>query len=176
MTRIRKIREILSALFMIALAALIIYSPSEGYYLIIVLLAVIFLMRGVSTLIYYITMARYMVGGRMILFSGIIMLDLGILTGTLTDVPHYYILLYLFAIHAFSGLVEILRAREAAGYGGSWKFKVFQGLTDILVATLCIINIRNMNAAAVIYAAGMIYSAVLRIMSVFRRTKFIYIQ
>ena len=177
MTKRHRINETVKGLILIALALVMIKSPKEGYPIIIFLFALYFSLKGIGTIIYYRTMARHMVGGRTSLYTGVIMLDLGILTFTLTEVPHYYILIYLIAIHAFSGAVEVLRASEEKRFGaGSWKLKLSHGVVNIVMAIVCIIFIRQMSVAVVIYGIGLIYSSVLRILSAFRRTKMVYIQ
>ena len=175
MTKLQRIRDILLGLIMIAIAGVMFLFQESVYWVIITVLSVIFTFEGLSTIIYYFTMARFMTGGRSILYKGVILLDFGILTGTLTDVPRIYILLYLVAIHAFSGAVELLRAREAASYGGSWKLKMFHGILDLSMALICIVFIRRLNIAVIVYASGLVYSAILRIVSACRRTKLIYI-
>ena len=110
MTKFTRIKEIIFGIATIACALLTMVAPSDGYDVIILILAVWLIIRGIRTLVYYFSMARFMVGGRSQLYSGVILLDFGILTATLTDVPHYYVLLYLIMMHAFSGLIEVLRA------------------------------------------------------------------
>ena len=162
---------------MLVSALVMITDPDNGYHLIIVLLSVVLVIRGATTLVFYFQMARFMVDGRTILYMSIIMLDFGILTYSLTDVPHYYVLLYLILMHAFTGLVEIMRANEVRRLGGrSWKLKFTHGIINIFMACICIVFMRHMKAAVLVYSLGLIYSAILRIISACRRTTFIYIQ
>ena len=122
-------------------------------------------------------MARHMAGGKMILIQGVILVDFAYFTGSLSNVPKVYILLYLIGIHAFWGAVEILRAMEAKNsVGGPWKLKFFHGLVNITLAILCVILIRKPNTVLLIYSLGLIYSAIVRIISSFRRTSFILIE
>ena len=177
MTKLQRIKEIGTGLVMLVAAIVMITEPDKGYQLIIVLLSALLVIKGAAALIFYFQMARFMVDGRTILYMSIIMLDFGILTYSLTDVPHYYILLYLILIHAFTGLVEILRVNEVRRLGGrSWKLKFTHGIINILIACICIIFMRHLKAAVFIYSLGLIYSAILRIISACRRTTFIYIQ
>ena len=177
MTKIQKIKEAAFGLISLAAAIIMMTDPSRGYDMIITLISIYLILRGLWRLIYYFQMARFMVGGRMTLYTGIIMFDFGILTRTLTDVPHYYVLVYLIAIHAFSGLVEILRVLEARRFGSrSWRLKLTHGIINILMAAACIVFIRNLRAAVFIYSLDLIYSGVMRIISACRRTVLIYIQ
>ena len=177
MTRFQKIRETVLGLIMIFAAVVMMLAPSEGYAVIILIIGVVYTLRGLSTVIYYFMMARFMVGGRSSLYAGIIMLDFGILTCSLTDVPHYYIFVYLIAIHGFSGIVEVLRSLEARRAGaGSWRLKMGHGLLNIAITVVCFVYIRQTNVAVFVYSLGLIYSGVLRIISSMRKTKMVYIQ
>ena len=176
MTKFQRVKEIVFGLIMIFLAYVMMRFPKEGYEFIIFIFAVYFTLTGIRNITYFVTMARYMVGGRTSLYNGIILLDLGILTRELTNVPHYYVLVYLIAIHAFSGAVEVLRALEAKRFGGSWKLKMGHGVVNILMALVCAVFIKYMNLAVIIYCIGLIYSSILRIISACRRTKLVYIQ
>ena len=177
MTKLRRIKEIFIGLIMIVIAVSLMISPGESYEDIIFLIASYFTLRGISSIVYYLTMTRHMVGGRTTLYIGVILLDLGLLTYTLTDVPHYFVLIYLVAIHAFSGAIEVLRAFETRRLGsGSWKLKMSHGFIDIIMAIICIVFLNRLSIAVIIYAIGLIYSSLLRIVSACRRTKLIYIQ
>lgn len=177
MTRFQKIREISIAVITALISAVIMTSPADGYLTVISILAVVFMARGVTNVIYYFTMARFMVGGRTSLYTGIILLDLGVITATLTDVPHYYILMYLIAIHAFSGAVKVLRALEARRlHAGSWKLKMGHGIFDIILVIVCLVFIKKMHVAVEIYCFGLVYSSIIRIISACRKTDIVYIQ
>ena len=176
MTRFQRAKEIIYALLIMIAAVAMIADPGEGYRIIIGIIGLYFTVLGIIRLYYYFTMARFMVGGRRSLYTGIIMFDFGLLAGTLTNVPHYYILLYLIGLHAFGGAVDILRSIESYRYKASWKLKMTHGLIDIMVAIVCVIFLKNINVAVFVYAMGLLYSAVLRIIGACRKTKFIYIQ
>jgi uncharacterized membrane protein HdeD (DUF308 family) len=176
MTKLQRVREIITGIITVLIALLMLLEPSEGYTAVIGILSLVYTVRGISMIIYYFTMARFMVGGRTALYIGIIMFDFGILTGTLTDVPHFYVLLYLIGIHAFSGAIEMMRASESRRYGGAWRLKLGHSIIDIIMALLCIVFLSRLSVAVIIYAIGLMYSSVLRIISACGRTKFVYIQ
>ena len=177
MTVVQRIKEFISGLIMIFGALVLMADPQTGYLLVVYLLAIILLIMGIRRLYYYFTMARYMVDGKESLYRGVILFDFGALTGSLTNIPKFYVLFYLIVIHAFSGLVEVLRAREARLQGApSWRFKLIHGMVDLLMAIVCIMFINEGIIAVLIYAIGLIYSGLIRIISAFRKTKFICIQ
>ena len=177
MTVMQRVKDVVAGLFMIFGALMLLTDPENGYLLVVYLLAFILLVMGIRRLYYYFTMARFMVDGKESLYVGVILFDFGALTGSLSDVPKFYVLFYLIGIHAFSGLVEILRAREARLQGASsWKLKLIHGMVDLLMAIICIMFINEGSIAVLIYAIGLIYSAVIKIISAFRKTRFVYIQ
>lgn len=177
MTMLQRLKEVAIGLSMIVVAIIMLISPNDGYELIISILTFWFVVKGISDLINYFTMSRFMVGGRMSLYMGILMLDFGLFTDAMTDIPHFYLMIYLVALHAFSGLVEVLRALEARRNGSSsYRLKLSHGALDLLMALCCIIFIRHLGIAVLIYSIGLIYSSVLRIISACRRTRLVYIQ
>jgi len=160
---------------MIVVALIFIVAPSdEAYVFVMAVLTTGLLIRGVRNIVFYFTMARHMVGGKMILAQGVIVLDFALLTGSMSDVPKIYILLYLVVLHAFSGIVEILRALEARRTVlGPWKMKFTHGIVDFLLAISCFVYIKQTHTALIIYSIGLLYSAVMRIANSLRRTTFI---
>ena len=176
MTKLKRIINITTSIFMILFGMLLIASPNDTYVLVILVLSLTFALIGLKDLIYYFTMARFMVNGRLILFKGVILLDFGLVSASLIDMPKIYLILYLVVIHAFSGVVEILRAKESKNYGSSWKLKLSHGIVNILLALCCMVFIKKTNIAIYIYAAGLIYSAAIRIITALRKTALIYIQ
>ena len=177
MSGFQRVWGVLIGLVMLAVAiAFIVYPSEEVYTLIVAILALGLAIAGIRDIIFYFGMARHMIGGKMILIQGAIIFDFAILTGALASVPKIYILLYLIGIHAFSGVVEILRAIEAKNsVEGPWKMKFGHGLVNLALAIACLIFIRNSNTAIMIYSIGLIYSAIMRIFNAFQRTSFILI-
>ncbi len=162
---------------MIVASVVMMYSPTDGYDTMILLLTLWFVVKGIGDLAYYFTMSRFMVSGRMNLYRGLLMLDFGIFTSAMTDIPHYYVLIYLISLHAFSGLVEVLRALEAKRGGApSWRLKCSHGVLNLLVAVCCIFYIRHMSFVVFVYCLGLIYSSILRIISACRKNRFAQIQ
>lgn len=178
MSEFQRVRKVLFGLCMLAVAILLIAFPSDEAYMVIVAILTIGLaIAGIKDIIFYFMMARHMIGGKMILIQGVIILDFAIITGSLANVPKIYILLYLIGVHAFSGVVEVLRAMESKkAVSGPWKMKFAHGLVNFALAIACLIFIRKSNTALLIYSLGLIYSAIVRIFSAFQRTSFILIE
>ncbi len=177
MTTLQRIRSIFIGLLMIGIAGLLIFYGEDGYDVVIFLLSTSLTFSAIRTLIHYFTMARYMVGGKTSLYRGVIMLDFAFVTGTLFDLPSYYILIYLIAIRAFSVVVEFLRANEAGKYGSkSWRGKVINGVVNIVIIIACIRFIDDTNIAVLIYSLGLLYDGVVSIGSAFKKSALVYIQ
>lgn len=178
MTLFQRIRDIVIGLVTMIIAIVFIVSPDDNAYLfVIAVLTTGLAIKGIKDIIFYFTMARHMVGGKMILIQGVIIFDLALITGSLSNVPKIYVLLYLIVIHAFSGVIEILRAVEARRtVSGPWRLKFSHGVIDFLMALSCFVFIRQTHTALIIYSMGLLYSAVMRIANSFRRTTFILIK
>ncbi|MCR5122817.1 MAG: hypothetical protein K6B74_10390 [Ruminococcus sp.] len=178
MTVFQRIQKIVFALLMLLSAAIVMEAPVDtALAMILLILAASNAADAVKDMIYYFTMARHMVGGKMILFKGVVMLDFALLTISLSNIPKSYILTYLVGVHAFSGAVEILRANESRKtVEGPWKMKFAHGLVNIALAALCLIFIKDLEVAVLIYSASLVYSAVLRIIIALRKTAFIVIE
>lgn len=149
----------------------------DGVSLIVFILAVSLILRGLRSLIYYLSMARFMVGGLAALLSGVFLIDLGILSLSLADEAQMFIFLYLAGWNAFSGLVSLLRAREAfLNKGRSWIMNALYGIVNIGILISCFIFWNSPATLASLYCAGLGYSGILRIINAFRRTEIVYIQ
>jgi uncharacterized membrane protein HdeD (DUF308 family) len=172
----QRIKGAFVGLVMIIAGIIFFLNPSESYPFITLILCLGLLYRGFQLLIFYFRMARFMVDGRSMLYRAIIMIDLGLFTGSLTKVPLIYVMLYLIAINMFSGGIEILRALEAKKYGSAWKMTLVSGIVSVLMAIVCLIFIKSTKWAVMIYALGVIYSGAMRIAQSFRKTTMVYIQ
>ncbi len=177
MGKMERIRNFIAGLGMIASAAVMILYPDFGYLLVGTILSFILMLAGIRNLIYYRSMARHMVGGRRVFYMGLLLLDMGIFVGGLVTVNGIYVILYLVGGYAFSGLVHILRAFEAKKYSSlGWIGTLSNGLFDIAIAMLCLFFFQSQEIMVVIYCIGLVHSAILRIMSAFRRSAIVYIQ
>ena len=165
-------------MIMFTVALFFILFPSDKAYMIVVfILSLGLAIAGIKDIAFYFTMAKHMVGGKMILIQGVIILDFAIITGSLANVPKIYILLYLIGVHAFSGVVEVLRAMEARrAVDGPWKMKFSHGVVNFILAIACLIFIRQSNTALIIYSLGLMYSAVVRLFDAFGKTAFVVIE
>lgn len=173
----QRIKNVLIGILIILGAVILIAFPEEGIIITASILSLSLFVYGIKTLIYYITMTRHMVGGRIMLYLAVVVLDLGMFTMMLTNIPKMYIALYLVVVYAFSGAIDILRALEAKKYQApSWRFSLISGIISVVIAILCIVFIGSTNMIVYLYSAGLIYSAIARIITAFRKTAIVYIQ
>ena len=173
----QKIKNVLIGIAIILGALILIAFPEDGIIITASILSLSLFIYGIKTLIYYVTMARHMVGGRIMLYLAVVVLDLGMFTMMLTNIPKIYIVLYLVVVYAFAGVVSILRALEAKRYQAPmWKLSLISGIINVVIAILCIIFMRSTNMIVYLYCAGLIYSAIVRIVTAFRKTAIVYIQ
>ena len=176
MTFFQRFRIIVFGLAQLALGITMFAIPEDGTRLVLLVIGLYLILAGYKNIWYYLAMARFMVDGRLVLIQGVIMIDFGYLASSLTDVPRIYIILYLMIMHAFAGLLEILRAMEEKKYGAkSWKLKFFHGIVNIVIVVLCVVFIENNSTTVLIFATGLAYSAILRIISGLRKSSFAYI-
>ena len=92
MNSIQRIRKFLSGLGMLLGSVILITAPEDGYYIVAFLLSVSLLLSGIKSLVYYITMARHMVGGRIVLCKSLILIDLALFTMTAITIPQIYLI------------------------------------------------------------------------------------
>jgi len=180
MTKIQRIRNVAAALLMLLCCFVLISDPENGFYFVALILMVSMLVYAVRCLLFYFTMARHMVGGRSMLYKGIIVLDLSIFTLSMVDDPQFFIVLYLLVIHAFAGVLDILRALEARRYQApAWRRSLVSGVGNLVIADLALVNgiiFHSTKDLVYIYAACLFYSACVQLVTAFRKTAIVYIQ
>ncbi|MDO4870256.1 MAG: hypothetical protein Q4A65_08250 [Bacillota bacterium] len=179
MTKTRRIKEFLIGIVMIAVALLLALDPVHGLKAVAVLLCISLLIGGIRALWFYLSMAKHMVGGKAVLFRGIILLDAGVFTFSIIDKSQLIILVYLIVGHVFAGVVDLMRGLEAKEIGSSsWKYKAGYGVTNLAFCAALIIAFavsRDNNMLVYVYAAGLFFSALVRMRSSFKRTAIPYI-
>ena len=118
-----------------------------------------------------------MTGGKWILLVGLIMFDLGIFALTLLDKASAILIIYVVAIHLVYGILGIVRAVSNKNDGNmGWKIDLAQGIGNLILVALCLIFIKHVEIPVYIYGAGVIYSAVLKIITAFKKTAIVYVQ
>ena len=172
----QRLKNILIGLLTLLMAALLTVFPEEGLSVVASLLSLSLTLAGFRALGYYFTMSRHMVGGKAMLFVGIIDLDIGAVAAALVNHSRFYIILYLIGYHAFAGVIDVLRALEAKRFEGSWRLNMALGAVNLLLAAACLAFAGSPRILIYIYSAGLVSSACARIASAFEKTAIVYIQ
>lgn len=178
MNSIQRIKKFLSGLVMLLGSLLLIVEPEDGYYIIAFILTISLLVTGVRALVYYFTMARNMVGGKSILYRALILTDLGVFTLTTITIPKIYLICHLLISHAFSGLVDMLKAVEDKKLqASSWRMSFIYGLGNLLTAVAAFVCVLNQSTELVvdIYCISLAYSGIMQMAASCRKTAIIYI-
>ena len=171
-----RIYNIVSGVVMIICSWILFRNQDLGLEFAAMILGVSLLLTGIHYLYYYFSMARHMVGGRYVLFVAVFVLDFALFTAALSDFPRLYVVLYLLGYHAFTGLINIMRGLEAKRYKSpDYRRNILAGSFDFLIAFGCIVFIRRRQMLILGYCLTLAWSAIIRIISAFRRTAVIHI-
>ena len=177
MNYVQRFKSFMAGITMLLAVLILLLAEDSGISWIVLILAASLILRGLRSLIYYVSMARFMVGGLTSLFAGVFLIDFGIVSISLADEAQMYIFLYLAGWNAFSGLISLLRARESfRNKGSSWIMNALYGIVNIGILICCFIYWNQPATLATLYCAGLAYSGIMRIINAFRRTEIVYIQ
>lgn len=176
MTSIKRIYKIIAGIFMLVLSVILFLYPDKGYVFVLFILEITLLLYGFRLLIYYLTLARYMVGGIMTLYKSIMLIDFGLLIFNMKNYPQRLGMLYLIVILAFDGITDILKAMDARRLkAASWKYELTYGSIKVIIAVGGLFFMGSVRILTYIYCLGLIHSAVSSIVSAFRRTAIVHI-
>ena len=180
MSKFRRIRDIIIGVFMLLLALIMIILPEDSFGIIILILTVSMFVYGFRLLWFYFTMSRHMVGGKSTLYRAIIVLDLALFLVSAVALSRIIVLIYLIFIFIFTGIIDILRSFEAKSNGAvNWRFKMIAGIIAVLFAiALIVVGLFFQREDILVYGYSitLIYSAVTRIVTAFKKTAVVYIQ
>lgn len=180
MTRGRRVLNVITGLIILLVGIGFIIDPLGGLKIAAMILSLTFTFRGLGRLWYYFSMARYTVDGKIMLYIGMLYLEIGIFTSALRDNPQIYIILYLMIVQAFTGIVDILRGVEARRLKSpAWKYRITYGMTNLVISGVLLaagLFGGDIRPAMYAYGAGLIYSACIHIGNAFRKQAIVYIQ
>ncbi len=179
MSLFKRLKELIIALVTIFSGIVLLLAGDNGQLIVVSIICLYLFFNGMRLLIYYLRMARHMVGGKRILISSIITLDLGLITRQMVSMSNTTILIYLLGIFAFTGVTDILRSMEAKRHGGYWKLKFVNGCIFIIISVALMIAglfVHDTYFLVCGFSISLFYSAVIRIYTAFRKTAIVYIQ
>ena len=173
----QKLFNLIIGSLLILAAVIIIADPVVGVDILAGFLSITLVAAGIREIVFFFQMGRFMVGGKTVFYTGIIMMDAGILAGAVLLMSKFYVLLYLVGFFAFYGVVTLLRAREEMHFEGSgWKYRILYAVVDLVIAVACVFFIRSTEMMGYIYAGGLIFTALSRFALMRRRVVGVYIQ
>ena len=177
MSRTRRIFNIIGAVFVIHGALLLMLVPDIGFRLIAMFVGMMLTYKGLRYLIYYLTHAQHMVGGKRILLIGLILFDMGIFSAALFDQAQAIMVIYVVTGHLIAAILNIVRTvgNKRDGNPG-WKIDLAQFIGNIILIALCLIFIKHVEIPVFIYCASAIYSSILKIISSCKRSAIVYVQ
>lgn len=176
MGKARRVLHVISGVFAILLGLLMVISGGDAYRIVLIILELTLIFRGIGFLSYYFTMARHMVGGRVVFYQGVFMLDIGLFIAGLHNLPRVYAMIYLVLSLAIDGAVDLLRTREILRLESKrWKYQVFTGTVKIAISVVCMLFFDSPAILCFIYGFGLVHSGVARISAGVRRSAIVYI-
>ena len=177
MTRTKRIFTIIGAFFAIQGSLILMLAPEYALQIIAAGVGFTLACYGLKYLVYYLTHAQHMVGGKWFLLIGLFMLDAGIFAGTIYDKATVITILYIAGAHLIGAGLNIVRAvgnRKDNNRG--WKTDMAQGIGNIILVVLCIIFMHDVIIPVYIYCVSAIYTAILMLISAFKKTAIVYVQ
>lgn len=176
MTKLQKLANIIVSILTFGFGILLLINPSEESLLVVlVALAIALIAYGIHVLFDYITLSRHMVGGKVLLYLGLITADIGVFALSIYSASKTVLLLYLLGCYAVTGVMSIAKAIESRLYESPWKLMLSQGIVSIAIFIACIRNMGNPTALLHFFSAGLFYSATMRLVNAFKSTEIIYI-
>ncbi|MBE6040416.1 MAG: hypothetical protein E7219_05590 [Clostridiales bacterium] len=180
MSNLKRIINILIALLMLAAALALTIYTDYAIPFILAFTGIGFTIKGLSMLFYYFSTARFMVGGKTVLYRGILLLELGLFASSIANHPGPFVILYLASINLYSGVVQMLRVIETFKLRSKrWMLILIHSLFYFATGIGVIyagIFLKRTDIAAYAYSLGLTVSALSRIRLSFTRTDIVYIQ
>ena len=177
MTRTRRIFNIIAANLAIQGALILMLIPEEAFLLIAIGVGFMLTYRGLRFIIYYLTHANHMVGGKRILLVGLILFDLGAFSTALFDQAQAIMIIYVVGCHVITAGLRFVRAvGNKKDHNPGWKIDLAQGIGAIIQITICIVFIRSDLIPVYSYCVYAVYSAVLMIIRAFTKNAIVYVQ
>ena len=180
MSKGKRVGSVLVGLLTILLSLLLFLWPEIGMVVIIIVIAFTLTFYGLGLLTLYSALTRHMVGGKYILYLGMVVFRLGLLTFTMTGVRTLPVFIYLFAMFIFSGALDVMKAfEEKKNKAPFWIPRLLFGLLAIslgILSVICCFFLKSQEGLTVLFAIALLYNGFTRIIKAFRKTSVVYIQ
>ena len=177
MSKGRRVLTVVVALLGILGAVILMTIPDYAYEVLELGISLTLVYNGVRYIIYYITNAQHMVGGKWFLLIGIIMFDMGVFATAIYDRTQKITLIYIICAQLVAAVLSLIRAAgDMKDKNLSWKFHLAQGIGSSIQVILCLIFINSAMIPLYLYCIYAIYTAILMIISAFKKTAIVYVQ
>ena len=177
MSKTKRVWTIIGAVFTIQTALFLMLMPEIAFLLIAAFVGLWLTFHGLKYLIYYMTHAQHMVGGKWFLLLGLLMFDMGVFATVLCDQVQMIMIIYVVAAHFIASILNFARAYSNKGDGNpGWRIDLAQGIGNVMQVVLCLVFINYVEVPVFIYCSGVIYSAILKIITACKKTAIVYVQ
>ena len=169
------LKNVLLAALQLLCALLLVFDPDGGVELVAGILELWLTLFGVRRLVYYATMARHMVGGKVQLFYGVLAIDLAGFMYVLVNRVPFVLVFYLVGVHGFAGVVDLMGCLDARKHGAPWHGRALQAGVNLLVTLACVALCWIPGVLVYVFAGGLAVSAFVRLANSFKRTDIVYV-
>lgn len=177
MSKARRVWTIIGAAFALIGALAIVLMPDMALEFLALGISITLTYYGAKFLIYYLTHAQHMVGGKWFLLIGLILFDMGVFAIAIYDQAKIITVIYVIGTHLVSGILSMIRvAGNKKDNNPGWKTDLVQGIASISQVILCIIFINSVTIISISYAIYTIYYATMMVISAFKKTAIVYVQ
>lgn len=177
MSKARRVWTVIGAFFAVIGALVIVLEPDTCLELIAFGISVTLTFYGAKFLIYYLTHAQHMVGGKWFLLIGLILLDMGVFATVIYEQARIMTVIYVIGAHLVAGVLSIVRTvGNKKDNNPGWKIDLAHGIASISQVVLCIVFIHSAMIIAVSYAIYVLYYVTLMLISAFKKTAIVYVQ
>jgi len=172
MSGVQKLKNIIVGTAMILVGLIMLLSPGEGYRYVFLVLTILLFAAGLGRMIFFFSMAHLMVGGKRLLYEGIICLDFGLFAFSQMDAKKAYVIIYLVLGILFWSGIGIIRALEQRKFkAAQWKRTLVFGVLGVIFTIACLFGAKqSANLLALIYIFGIIANGIGKVSAAFRKT------
>ena len=177
MSKVRRVLTIIVSLFGILGAVILMLIPDYSYEVLALGISLTLVYYGVRYIIYYLTNAQHMVGGKWFLLIGIIMFDMGVFVTAIYDRAQRITLIYIISAQLIAAVLGLIRTiGDKKDNNPSWKLHLAQTIASFIQVILCVVFINSDMVPLYLYCIYAIYTAILLIISAFKKTAIVYVQ
>ena len=180
MSKSKRVGYVLTGILIILLGLYLLLFPTYGIQVILLIIAASMTFYGLGLLTHYSSLSRHMVGGKYILYLGMIIFSLGIFTFTMRETRTLPVFIYLFVLFMFSGVLDVMKAfEEKKNKAPLWILRLLFGLLTVTMGILAVVScfvLKSTEGLTYLFSLALLYVGVSRIFKAFRKTAVVYIQ